>query len=412
MINADNPCERICFDSRGLFCGRQVGIPHAYPDGRIYMEKLKFGMIGGGKGSFIADLHLKGALFDGLGELAAGCFSRNREKSLEFGRMQGIAEERIYGSFREMAEQEAKREDPVDFVIIAAPNNVHYACAKAFLENGINVVCDKPLTHYLYEAEELKKLAKEKDLLFGVTYTYSAYPAVSFMKRMIEDGKVGEIRLVKAEFLTDNFAIPNEQLGKSMLWRLDPEVAGRSTCCGDIGVHAQNLISSVTGLEMEELSADLNVIGENRVLDTNFTATVRYKSGAKGHIWCSNVAMGKCNDLNIAVYGDKGSLSWSEESADIVVFNELSGCSVHYRMGTSFSSIGGSQMFRLPAGVSEGYYEAFANIYRNYMTALLNKKAGKPYEVNYPDVNCGIESLRFVEACLASSEQNAHWVKV
>ena len=151
--------------------------------GGIGMKKLKFGMIGGGKGSFIADLHLKGALFDGLGELAAGCFSRSREKSLEFGRTMGVAEERIYENYQEMAEQEAKREDPIDFVIIAAPNNVHFACAKVFLENGINVVCDKPLTHYLYEAEELKRLAEEKDLLFGVTYTYSAYPAVSFMKK-------------------------------------------------------------------------------------------------------------------------------------------------------------------------------------------------------------------------------------
>ncbi len=376
------------------------------------MTKLKFGMIGGGKGSFIADLHLKGACFDHLGELTAGCFSRNYQKSLDFGNSMGLDPGRIYRSYEEMAKKEAKREDPIDFVIIAAPNNVHYPAAKIFLEHGIHVVCDKPLTHYLYEAEELKAIAEEKDLLFCVTYTYSAYPAVAFMKKMITDGRVGEIRLVKAEFLSDNMALPNKALSNTMLWRMNPEIAGRSTCCGDIGVHAQNLISSVTSLEMDELSADLNIIGDDRVLDTNFTAIIRYKSGQKGLIWCSNVAMGKCNDLNIAVYGDKGSLSWSVEMEDIVVFNELSGCSVHYRMGTSFNSIGESQMFRLPAGVSEGYYVAFANIYQKFMSALQNKKAGKTYEINYPDINCGIESLRFLEACLASSEKNAAWEKV
>lgn len=376
------------------------------------MKKLTFGMVGGGKGSFIADLHLKGALFDNLGEFVAGCFSRNYQKSLDFGESMGIASDRIYKTYTEMAELEAKRPDPIDFVIIAAPNDVHYDCAKAFLENGINVVCDKPLTHYSEEAEDLMRIAKEKDLLFGVTYTYSAYPAVSFMKKLVNDGKLGNLRIVKAEYLTDNLAVDNSELSPTMLWRIDPKVAGRSTCCGDIGVHAQNLIWSITGLQMDELSADLNVYGDDRVLDTNFTAIVRYKGGVKGHIWCSNVAIGNCNNLNISIYGDKGSVYWSEENADIVVFSELSGCSMHYRMGTSFSSIGDNAMFRLPAGVSEGYYEAFANIYKNYMTALLAKKDGKDYEIKYPDVSCGADSLKFVEACLKSSENNGQWTKV
>jgi len=376
------------------------------------MNKLTFGMVGGGKGSFIADIHLKGAMFDNLGTLTAGCFSRNYQKSLDFGAAKDVAPDRIYTTYAEMAVQESRRSNPIDFVIIAAPNNTHYECAKIFLECGINVVCDKPLTLCLEEGEELMRIASEKDLLFGITYTYSAMPAVSFMRKLINDGKLGKIRIVKAEYLSDNLAVSNDNLGSSMRWRLDPEIVGSSTCCGDIGVHAQNLISSVTGLEMNELSADLNVYGEERILDTNFTATIRYKSGAKGHIWCSNVAIGKCNDLNIAVYGDRGSVSWSEENADIVVFSECSGAATYYRMGTSFSSIGGSEMFRLPAGVSEGYYEAFANIYKNYMTALLNKKAGRDYIINYPDVSCGVESLKFLKSCLKSSENNGEWTKV
>lgn len=376
------------------------------------MKKLTFGMIGGGKGSFIADLHLKGALFDGLGSFVAGCFSRDYQKSLEFGELNGIASDRIYKSYTEMAEKEGQREDKIDFVIIAAPNDVHYDCAKKFMEQGIHVVCDKPLTHYSEEAEDLMRMAREKDLLFGVTYTYAAMPAVSFMRKMVDEGKLGNIRLVKAEFLTDNLAISNDKLGKSMMWRLDPKVSGRSMCCGDIGVHAQNLVSAVTGLEMEEVSADLNIFGEDRVLDTNFTAIVRYKSGAKGHIWCSNVAIGKYNDLNIAVYGEKGSVSWSEEKADIVIHSDISGTTTYHRMGTTFSTIGDSDMFRLPAGVSEGYYVAFANIYRNYMTALLKKQAGEEYVVNYMDVSAGVESLKFVEACLESSKNNGQWTKV
>jgi predicted dehydrogenase len=376
------------------------------------MDKLKFGMIGGGKGSFIGDLHLKGALFDHLGLLKAGCFSRNYNKSLEFGAKMNIDPNRIYKSYGEMAEKEAIRDDKIDFVIIAAPNNVHYDCAKTFLEHGINVVCDKPLTYYSYEAENLMHIAREKDLLFGVTYVYTAYPAVPFMRNIIDSGKLGNLNIIKAEYLTDNLAVDNEQLGNSMLWRIDPKFVGRSTCCGDIGVHAQNLISTLTGLKIDELSADLNIYGNNRVLDTNFTAIVRYKGGVKGHIWCSNVAVGHCNGLSISIYGDKGSLRWELENPDIVIFSELSGTDTHYHMGTTFSSIGDSDIFRLPAGVSEGYYEAFANIYKKYMTALLNKKSGLDYTIDYPDVSAGVESIRFLEACLSSSENNGVWTKL
>lgn len=375
------------------------------------MEKLTFGMIGGGKGSFIADLHLKGALFDNLGTLAAGCFSRNYQKSLDFGESMGIQEERIYTTYQEMAKEEGKREDKIDFVIIAAPNNVHYECAKAFLENGIHVVCDKPLTHYSWEAEELKRIAEGKDLLFGVTYVYSMYPGPRFMREMITQGKIGKIRLVNAEYLTDNLAVSNDELGGNMAWRIDPKVAGRSTCVGDIGVHAQQLIASVTGLCMDEIWADMNVIGEDRVLDTNANVIVRYKGGAKGQIWCSNVVVGNNNNLNIAVYGEKGCLRWFQEDPDVVIFGELGGKETRYRMGTSFRSIGSSEIYRLPAGVGEGYYEAFANVYREFMKALLSKKNGNAFEISYPDICHGIESIKFVEACLESNE-NSQWVKM
>ena len=395
------------------------------------MEKLKFGMIGGAAGSFIGDVHLKAALFDGLGDLVAGCFSRDHEKSLAFGQEHGIDVDRVYRSFGEMAEKEAAREDPVDFVIVAAPNDVHYDCCKAFLERGINVVCDKPLTHTSAQAEELKKIAEAKDLLLAVTYTYSAMPAAAFMRELIASGGLGKLLLVKGEYLSDNLLVPNEQLDSGMLWRIDPAKAGPSTCCADIGVHCQHLISFVTGLAIEELSADMNVIGEDRVLDTNFTATVRYQDGVKGHLWCSNVAAGSYNGLSISVYGTKGSVHWSLEEPDSVTFGGgTPGQTIQYRMGKTGGcdpdpSSGGmpeAGIFKvrracapalwLPASQGEGYYLAFANIYRAFMTALMKKRMGQPFAVEFPTASDGIESLRFVEACLESSGAGGKWVKL
>lgn len=393
------------------------------------MKKLRFGMIGGGEGSFIGDIHRRAALFDGLGDLAAGCFSRSFEKSLTYGREHGVREDRIYRSYSEMAASEARRPDPIDFVIVAAPNDVHYDCCKTFLEQGIHVVCDKPVTNYSRQARELKRLAEERGLLFAVTFPYAAMPAAAFMKRMIREGELGDILLIKGEYLSDNLLKANEDLDSGMLWRIDPAKAGQSTCCADIGVHLQQLISHVTDLKIKELSADMNVIGENRSLDTNFTATLRYENNVKGHLWCSNVAAGKYNDLNIAIYGTKGSVSWSLEEPDIVNFGGEPGRRVQYRMGrisspaepgrrveyrTGRTSISAEldDFFRLPAGQGEGYYLAFANIYRAFMRELISMREGQPLHEHYPTIDDGIESLAFVEACLTSSETEGRWVKL
>ena len=369
-------------------------------------------MIGGGEGSFIGDIHRRAALFDGLGTLVCGCFSRDHAKSLKCGLVNGVSEDRIYRSYEEMAEAESKRSDPVDFVIVATPNDVHYDCCKVFLQKGIHVVCDKPLTHASVQAEELKALAEERDLLFAVTYPYAAMPAAAFMRSRINAGEIGRILMVKAEYLSDNLLLPNEMLSSGMRWRIDPAKAGPSTCCADIGVHAQNLVSAVTGLKMEALSADMNVIGEDRTLDTNFTAIIRYEDGVKGHIWCSNVAAGRYNDLNIAIYGTKGSLVWSLEEPDIVIFGGMPGKTLQYRMGRTAESGTESDLFRLPAGQGEGYYLAFANIYRAFMTDLLRKKDGQPLQKGYPDIDEGIASLKFVEACLHSSENHGEWIQI
>ena len=389
-------------------------------------EKLRFGMVGGGAGSFIGDVHLKAARFDGLGELAAGCFSRDYEKSLNMGRKNHLPPDRIYRTYAEMAKTESSRPDGIDFVIVAAPNDVHYDCCRTFLEHGIHVVCDKPLCHTSLQAEELARIARDRDLLFAVTYTYSAMPAAAFMRDQLASEKLGRLLLIKGEYLSDNLLAPNDQLNSGMRWRIDPAKAGPSTCCADIGVHLQHLITYVTRLCIRELSADMNVIGADRTLDSNFTALVRYENDVKGHLWCSNVAHGKYNDLRVAFYGTKGSMSWSLEEPDVVVLSGTAGTpgaggsswpggtagqTILRRMGRTSDSPGEAAMFRLPAGQGEGYYLAFANIYRAFMTALIAKKAGQPFETNYPGVEDGIESLKFVEACLASSAANGEWVK-
>lgn len=372
------------------------------------MTKLRFGMIGGGEGSFIAGIHRMGAELDGMGELAAGCFSRSTEKSLEYGRGAGLDEKRIYATYEEMALREGARPDPIDFVIVAAPNHVHYDCCRAFLENGIHVVCDKPLTNELGQARKLKALAEKKDLLFAVTYVYSAMPAAWFMRDQITAGKIGEILRVKGEYLSDNLLASNEELDRGMLWRIDPAKAGKSTCCADIGVHCQQLISYVTGLSIRELSADRTVIGEGRRLDTDFTANLRFDGGAKGHMWCSNVAAGKYNDLNIAVYGTKGSMAWSLEDPDFVTMSGEAGQTIRCRVGKNSGSSEGAP-YRLPAGQSEGWVLAFANIYRDFMKSLIRKKAGQPLQKNYPGIDDGIAGVAFVEACVKSWQAGGRW---
>lgn len=374
------------------------------------MKKLSFGMIGGGKGSFIANLHFRGARFDGLAELTAGCFSRSREKSLDFGRSVGIDDDRIYETYQEMAEREAQRPDKIDFVIIAAPNNVHYEAAKIFLEHGINVACDKPVTHTSAQAEELRRIADEKGLLFAVTYVYTAYPGTMFMRSMIEKGLIGKVRLMDCQFLIGNLAADNIQ-ANTLSWRLDPKVAGPSTCTGDIGIHAQNLMSTITGLKMTEIFADMNVIGTGRELDTNADILVRYEGGAKGHIWCSNMVVGHNNFFTIKICGEKGTLYWNQEDPNNVIFHEEGKPEVCFRMGTGFDDVGLSDVFRLPMGFHEGYYLGFANIYKRFETAIINKMEGKPYELNYPTIDDGIVSQKFVETCLESNEKGT-WVKM
>ena len=380
----------------------------------VVSPKVRYGMVGGGQGAFIGDVHRKAIGFDGKTEIVAGSFSRSYENTLETGATLGIAEDRLYKTYQEMAEAEGKREDKIDFVSIVTPNHMHFPIAKAFLENGINVVCDKPLTLELEDAEALARLAKDKDLLFCVTYTYTGYPMVKHAKEMIRKGDIGDVRFVQAEYAQDWLADPVEHDGnKQAAWRTDPAQTGKSNCVGDIGSHTENLVSYLTGLKITSVCARLDSFVEGRVLDDNATIMVTYDSGAKGVYWTSQIAVGHDNDLRVRIFGTKGSIEWVQENPNYLKV-------AYIGKGTETLSRGRDELYphaagysRIPGGHPEGYFEAFANIYSTFVNAILKKKAGEELteaELDFPGVQAGIEGVKFIGKCVESSQQGATWL--
>ena len=377
---------------------------------------LNFGMVGGGSGSLIGEVHHKAASFDRKAKLVAGCFSRSYDNTLSTGKKLGLDSGRLYKNFREMTEKEGAREDKIDFVIIVTPNSSHFEIAKAFLEKGITVVCDKPLTLKVEEAEELTNLAKKRDLLCCVTYTYSGYPMVKHAREIIARGEIGEIRMVMGEYLQEWLAMPVEKEGgnKQASWRTNPRYSGKSNCVADIGSHVENIISYVTGLEIESLCANLDIFVEGRALDDNAEVLVKYTSGASGIYWCSQVAIGHNNGLKFRVLGEKGSVEWEQENPDCLKV-AFSGQPVQIlSRGRDNLYPLALRVSRLPGGHPEGVYEAFANIYSNFSDALLAKKAGKPYqnqkEVDFPTFEDGTRGVKFINLCVESSQKGACWI--
>ena len=375
---------------------------------------LKYGMVGGGSGSFIGEVHRKAAVFDNKACLTAGCFSRDYENTLNTGKSMGLSEDRLYETYEQMAKEEAKREDKIDFVSIVTPNHLHYKIAKTFLEHGINVVCDKPLTFTYEEADELDRLAKEKELLFCVTYTYTGYPMVKHAKELVGRGDIGDIRVVIGEYSQDWLATLAEKEGnKQAAWRTDPEKAGRANCVGDIGSHLENMVSYITGLEIDELCANLDRFGEGRKLDDNAEILVKYKGGATGMYWCSQVAVGHDNDLKVRIYGTKGSIEWHQEEPNKLKISYLD-------KPTEILSRGRDELYplandlpRIPAGHPEGYYEAFSNIYTKFEDALLDKKNGTDYQdlnIEFPTAREGAQGVKFINKTVDSDEEQSTWI--
>jgi predicted dehydrogenase len=377
-------------------------------------QKLSYGMVGGGPGAFIGDVHRKAIALDGLAEIAAGAFSKSFDKTMETGRTLGLPEDRLYPDYQTMAAKESARPDGIDFVVIVTPNAQHYPVAKAFLSKGIHVVCDKPLTFETAEAEELAMLAKQKGLLFCVTYTYTGYPAVKQVREMIKRGEIGDIRFVNAEYPQEWLATPAEREGsKQAAWRSDPKQSGKSNCVGDIGSHVENMVSYMTGLEIASLCARLDTFVEGRSLDDNATIMLSYKGGAKGLYWASQIAVGYDNGLRVRVFGSKGAISWSQENPNYIVVSKLGEPTVTLSRGRDAFYPHAQSYSRIPAGHPEGYFEAFANIYKTFIAALGKKIAGQAPaegELDFPQADAGTLGVKFIGKCVESSRKGAVWV--
>ena len=376
---------------------------------------IRYGMVGGGMKALIGEVHRKALKFDNRVELVAGCFSSHADRNAEVGVEYGLDPARVYANYEEMAKAEAAREDGIDFVSVVTPNNTHYAVCKAFLEAGINVVCEKPLCFTVEQAEELQKLSREKGLLFGVTYTYTGYVMSKVMKEMIAEGKIGKVVSVNAEYAQDwllgELATGNNTQTNIAVWRTDPAISGAANCVGDIGTHIENYVHYVTGLKIKRLIATTNKYG--KALDLNANIIVEYENGVNGAYWCSQVAAGHYNGLTVRVYGDKGALEWAQEDPEHLRYTPMDGATQLLARGTGCIREKAAAQGRLPSGHPEGLVTAFANIYRNYVSALVAKKNGADAEVyDYPRVEDGVNGVRFVKAVVESAANGSTWVEV
>ena len=378
------------------------------------MAKLRYGMVGGGPGAFIGDAHRKAISLDGTAELVAGCFSRTPEKTKEQGKALGLDPERCYANYKEMAAAEPAREDGIDFVVIVTPNNTHYEIAKAFLEAGIHVACDKPLVTTAEEAEELKRLADEKGLLFMVTYTYTGHVTMKYMRDLVKNGEIGTIRTVMAEYPQGWLYNENDWGGKQGEWRCDPAQSGRVNCLGDLGTHVENAVATVTGLKIKRVLAKMDVVVPGRKLDDNDQILVEYEGGATGINWTSQFAIGCDNSLRLRIYGSKGTLLWFQETPEEVTLIREDGIARTIKRGYGAVTPDAAKYGRLPSGHTEGWLEAMGNLYDSFGACVLAKKEDRftPDLIDYPTIEEGVAGLKYVEACLKSSENGNVWVEL
>jgi len=382
-------------------------------------RKLKMGMIGGGRGAFIGAVHRMAANLDGRIELVAGCFSSNPEKSRLSGEDFFLDPARVYGSFAEMAKAEAALPpgERIDFVSIVARNDLHFPVAKAFLEAGIHVICEKPLAFSLAEARELKKIVDSSGLVFALTHNYTGYPMVKEARAMVKAGKLGRILKIVAEY-PQGYAMSGIEDGKEAAisnWRMDPSIAGISNCTADIGSHAENLVRYITGLELEEIAADLNTFIPGRTLDDDGSMLCRYEGGARGVLYASQISVGDENNLNIRVYGTDASLEWYQEHPNELIVKFPDAPRQIWRRGNSYNGPEASKYTRLPFGHPEAFIEAFANVYQSAAEAITDSIDGKyprPEGYDFPTVDDGVEGMSFIEAAVASSKANAAWTSV
>ncbi|WP_206611583.1 Gfo/Idh/MocA family protein [Falsirhodobacter deserti] len=369
------------------------------------MRALRLGMVGGGSGAFIGNVHRMAARLDGQFELVAGALSSDPERARRSGEELGLA--RVYDDFAQMAEAEATRPDGIEAVAIVTPNHMHAAPAKAFLERGIHVICDKPLTATTEEARDLAAACEASNALFILTHTYSGYAMVRQAREMVARGDIGPVRVVQVEYAQDWLTEDNasQQAG----WRTDPAKAGAGAV-GDIGTHAWHLAQYVSGLEVEALSAELSSFVPGRRVDDNVQAMLRFKGGARGSLWASQVAPGHENTVRIRVFGETGGLDWTQEAATQLSFTRFGQPRQILTQNGAGATGAATRLSRVPAGHPEGYIEAFANIYAEAARAIRAHGSVLPDGVQYPGIVDGMGGMAFIAACRESSANNGAWV--
>jgi predicted dehydrogenase len=375
--------------------------------------RIRLGMVGGGRGAFIGAVHRIAARLDDQYELVAGAFSSDPEKSAASAADLGVA--RSYGSYAEMAQKEARRKDGIEAVAIVTPNHMHAPVAVEFLKRGIHVICDKPLTATLPEAKKLAKTAEASGVVFALTHNYTGYPMIRQAREMIAAGALGDIRLVNVEYIQDWLAEPIEATGQKQAdWRTDPARSGAGGATGDIGTHAFNLANFVTGLTLHELSADLQSFVAGRRVDDNGHIMMRYTSGARGTLWCSQVASGQENGLRLRIFGTKGGIEWEQENPNYLWVAPLGQPKYRLTRGGPGSGEAAARLTRIPSGHPEGYLEGFANIYAEAARAIIARRDGTTLDsaVIFPGLKEGLEGVAFVDACVRSSKRNGAWVSL
>jgi predicted dehydrogenase len=380
-------------------------------------RKLRFGMVGGGRGAFIGAVHRIAAQMDGQAELVAGAFSSDPQRSRDSAADLFVAAERAYGSYRDMAVAEAARPpgERLDFVVIVTPNDQHFPAATLFLEHGFNVVCDKPVTLTLAEARTLRETVARSGKLFALTHNYTGNAMVKQARALVRSGALGALRKVVVEYSQGWLARDIESSGqKQASWRTDPARSGAAGCMGDIGTHAENLARYVTGLRITELCADLTTFVPGRRLDDDGNLLLRFEGGARGVLHSSQIAVGEENNLSLRVYGSEASLEWQQEHPNELIVKYQDRPREILRRGNGYVGEAAQAVTRIPAGHPEGYLEAFANLYREAFRAIAAEVAGEPLpdDLDLPGIEDGIAGMAFIEAAVASAQQGAVWVPV
>jgi predicted dehydrogenase len=378
----------------------------------VFQPRIRLGMVGGGEGAFIGAVHRLAARLDDRYTLVAGAFSSRPDNALRSGQALGLAPERIYADYADMARAESARADGIEAVSIVTPNHLHAPMARAFLEAGIHVICDKPVTTNSADARMLRDLAREKGLIFAVTHNYSAYPMVRQARQMVREGLLGELRVVRVQYAQDWLAEPLEQTGqKQAAWRTDPAQAGGGAV-GDIGTHAWQLVDTIVGRPLQALAAQVNTFVPGRAIDDDVQVLLRYEGGMRGMLWASQVATGCGNDLQIGVHGSLGGIQWRQENPEELLYTPVGEPTRILKRGTSGATSAAARVTRIPGGHPEGFIEAFGTLYTEVAAHLVAARTGAPgpAEATFPTIEDGLRAVEFIEAVLASGRADGAWV--